>query len=83
MDLRRTIMLGSFLVSALTASGALAVPFCAVFTWGKQCRFSTEDECLRAAGSHGRCEIDTEKPPPAPGAAPFWSGDPLRHQMYL
>ena len=71
LDLRTTIVLVSFLVSSLTAGGAFAVPFCAVFTWGKQCEFATEDECLRAAGSRGRCEIDSEKHTPAPGAAPF------------
>jgi hypothetical protein len=65
------ILMVSSLLSVLTTSGAIAASYCAVFAWGKQCDYVTYDECLRAAGSHGGCEFNSQEDKPAPGTAPF------------
>jgi hypothetical protein len=71
MYMRTKIIIISSVLLALTTSGAMAGPYCAVFTWGKMCDYNDLNDCLRAAGSDGRCEI-TQKEDKAPsGAAPF------------
>ena len=56
----------------LTAGVVAAASYCAVFAWGKSCDYPTLEDCLRAAGTEGGCEVnpkDDESPPP--GTAPF------------
>lgn len=64
-----------FLLSSAVAlpQYVLAAPFCAVFSYGKQCWYYTYDECLRVAGSQGACVINQEevRPPSGGGGAPF------------
>ena len=67
--LTKLMMVG--VLSVLATSGAMAASYCAVFAWGKQCDFGTIEDCLRAAGSQGGCEIESEEDKPAPGTAPF------------
>ena len=76
------ILMVSAVVTVLTASAALAAPFCAVFVWGKQCDYGTYEECLRAAGSSGGCEFNSQEDKPAP-ARTILLGDPLRDTMHL
>lgn len=52
------VFLGGFFLSILTAAGAGAASYCAVFTWGKHCGYETYEECLRAAGNPRGCEIN-------------------------
>ena len=61
----------SSLLLALTTSVAIAAPYCAVFAWGKQCDYYDLNECLRAAGSHGGCEINQKENKAPSGTAPF------------
>ena len=74
------ILMVSAVFTVLTANGVLAAPFCAVFAWGKQCDFGTYEECLRAAGSSGGCEFNSQEDKPAPGAAPFCLVTPYETQ---
>ena len=67
----RTKIIVSFLVLALTASVASAASYCAVFAWGKSCDYINLDDCLRAAGSDGGCEINPNKDKAPAGTAPF------------
>jgi hypothetical protein len=71
MHMLTKIMMVSSLLSILTISVAMAASYCAVFAWGKQCDYVTYEECLRAAGSHGGCEINSKEEKAAPGTAPF------------
>jgi hypothetical protein len=61
----------SSLFLVLTASVAAAAPYCAVFPWGKSCDYVTLEECLRAAGSRGGCEVNPKEDEAPSGAAPF------------
>jgi hypothetical protein len=63
-------MISSVLL-ALSASGAIAASYCAVFAWGKLCDYNDLKECLRAAGSDGGCEINQEEDKAPSGTAPF------------
>lgn len=56
---------------SLTTGVALAAPYCAVFPWGKQCEYTTYEDCHQAVGSKGGCEYNPEEDKPAPGTAPF------------
>jgi hypothetical protein len=69
--MRTKIVVFSSLLLALTTSGAIAAPYCAIFAWGKLCDYSDLKECLRAAGSDGGCEINHEKDKAPSGTAPF------------
>ena len=71
MCIRDRIIIFSSLLLALTTSGAIAAPYCAIFAWGKLCDYSDLKECLRAAGSDGGCEINQEKDKASSGTAPF------------
>jgi hypothetical protein len=53
-------------------SEAMAGPFCAVFSWGKECYFFDMESCEQAAGTAGACIVNQdEAQPPSPGGAPF------------
>jgi hypothetical protein len=71
MHLRMKIIIISSLLLALTASGAIAGPYCAVFAWGKACDYNDLNECLRAAGSDGGCEMNKNENKAPSGTAPF------------
>jgi hypothetical protein len=71
MYMRTKIIIISSLLLALTASGAIAGPYCAVFAWGKVCDYNDLNECLRAAGSDGGCKINQEEDKAPSGTAPF------------
>ena len=71
MYMRTKIIIISSLVLALTASVASAAPYCAVFAWGKSCDYDDLNDCLRAAGSDGRCEINHKENKAPSGTAPF------------
>ena len=71
MPLLAKIKMVSSLVLVLTTSDAMAASYCAVFAWGKQCDFVTYEDCLRAAGSHGGCEIHSKEDKMVSDTAPF------------
>jgi len=71
MYMRTKIIIISSLLLALTTSGAIAGPYCAVFAWGKMCDYNDLKECLRAAGSDGGCEINQKEDKAPLGIAPF------------
>ena len=70
MYMRTKLIITSFLL-ALATSVAIAAPYCAVFTWGKSCDYNDLKDCLRAAGSHGECEINKREDKAPSGTAPF------------
>jgi hypothetical protein len=67
----RTKIIISFLFLALTTSVAAAASYCAVFAWGKSCDYVSLEECLRAAGSQGGCEVNPKENEASSGTAPF------------
>ena len=69
--MRTKIIILSSLLWALTTSDAIAGPYCAVFAWGKVCDYNDLNECLRAADSDGRCEINQKGDKASSGIAPF------------
>jgi hypothetical protein len=69
--MRAKIIIISSLLFALTTSVAIAAPYCAVFAWGKMCDYHDLNECLRAAGSDGGCEINQEEDKAPSGTAAF------------
>ena len=71
MYMRTTILIISSLLFALTTTVASAAPYCAVFAWGKSCGYYDLNECLRATGSDGGCEINKEEDKAPSGTAPF------------
>jgi len=71
MYMRTKIIIISSILLALTTSGAIAGPYCAVFAWGTVCDYNDLKECLRAAGSDGGCEVNQKKDKAPSGSAPF------------
>jgi hypothetical protein len=71
MYMRTKIIITSSLLLALTTSGAIAGPYCAVFAWGTSCDYKDINECLRAAGSDGGCEKNQKEDKAPSGTAPF------------
>jgi hypothetical protein len=71
MYMRTKIITISSLLLALTASGAIAGPYCAVFAWGTVCDYNDLKECLRAAGNDGGCKINQKEDKAPSGTAPF------------
>lgn len=55
----------------LVASIAVAAPYCAVFSFGKQCYYYDYSSCVQAAGSQGACVINQEEVKAPSGSAPF------------
>ena len=48
-------------VSVVLSESAIAAPFCAVFSYGKQCYYYSYNDCLRAAGRQGACVTNDEE----------------------
>jgi hypothetical protein len=65
----RTV-LGTLLASMM-ATTAMAAPFCAVFSFGKQCWYYSYDACLNAVGTSGACVINQSEVRAPSGGAPF------------
>lgn len=55
----------------LAASTTFAAPYCAVFSYGKQCYYYDYNACTQAAGSQGACVINQEEAKAPSGSAPF------------
>jgi hypothetical protein len=68
--MRTKVIVGSLLL-ALTASGVMAASYCAVFAWGKSCDYVNLEDCLRAAGRDGGCEVNPKEDKAPSGTAPF------------
>ena len=66
-----------FLVAAMaliqSSTDVETAPFCAVFSYGKQCFYFDMDGCRRAAGDSGACVInqDEVRQPLGGSGAPF------------
>jgi hypothetical protein len=71
LQMRMKILLLSSLLFALTTSVAVAAPYCAVFAWGKQCDYVDYKDCLRAAGTHGKCVTNQQEDKASSGTSPF------------
>lgn len=50
---------------------ACAAPFCAVFSFGKQCYYYDMNDCRRAAGRDGMCVVNQDEIKSQSGGAPF------------
>ena len=63
----------SFLCMAalILSESAIAAPFCAVFSYGKQCFYFSYDACLKAAGSRGACVTNDDEVHAPSSGAPF------------
>jgi hypothetical protein len=59
----------TFLVVLPIAS--YAAPFCAVFSFGKQCFYYSVEQCQKAAGSQGACIVNQDEARTPSGGAPF------------
>lgn len=46
---------------SLFAGYAFAAPYCAVFSWGKQCYYYSWSQCQQAAGSQGACIVNQDE----------------------
>jgi hypothetical protein len=58
----KSVLIGLFLATAFILSFAQqlrAAPFCAVFSYGGQCRFYTYEQCKTAVGTSGYCAVNT------------------------
>jgi hypothetical protein len=53
------------------APSLLAAPFCAVFSYGKQCYFHSLADCQSAAGSQGACVVNQSELKPPTGSTKF------------
>lgn len=58
-------------VSLFCSTSLFASPFCAVFSYGKQCYYYDMDSCRQAAGESGACVINQEEAKAPSGGAPF------------
>jgi len=60
------------LLATFISFQAAAAPFCAVFSYGKQCYYYTLQACQQAAGSSGACVVNNQGIGMSPsGGAPF------------
>jgi hypothetical protein len=48
-----------------------SAPFCAIFSYGKNCWYFSYDECLEAAGGDGACVTNQEEIRPPSGSGRF------------
>ena len=71
LRMRPKIIAITSLLLTLTASVAMAAPYCAVFAWGKQCDYVDYNECLRAAGTHGECVTNRQEDRAPSETAPY------------
>ena len=61
----------AFFILMYAASTAFAAPYCAVFSYGKQCYYYDWSTCQQAAGTQGACVINQEEAKAPSGGAPF------------
>ena len=61
----------AFIILMYAASTAFAAPYCAVFSYGKQCYYYDWSTCQQAAGTQGACVINQEEAKAPSGGAPF------------
>ena len=61
----------TFYILMLVASTTMAAPYCAIFSYGKQCYYHDWNSCQRAAGSQGACVINQQETKAPSGGAPF------------
>jgi len=61
----------ALLLALGVAPTVMAAPFCAVFSFGKQCYYYSLAQCQRAAGSQGACIINEDEVKPPSGSARF------------
>lgn len=59
------------LALSLFSGIAQAAPFCAVFSYGKQCYYYDLTSCQNAAGTSGACVTNDEETKPASGGGKF------------
>ena len=71
MNFARLFVALEFALTAMPPLSAQAAPFCAVFSYGRQCYYYTFDSCLKAAGARGACVTNDEDTRPPSGDAPF------------
>ncbi len=66
MPRRMKIFLFSFALWSLRTGVALATSYCAVYPWGKDCTYTSYEDCVIAAGSEGGCVFNPQedKTPP-------------------
>ena len=62
-----------FLILTLGADTLLSAPYCAVFSFGKQCYYYNYKSCIEAAGNQGACVINQEEVKAPSGNAPWAS----------
>lgn len=55
----------------LLSAATFAAPYCAVFSWGKQCYYYSLSACQQAAGTQGACIINPDEAKAPSGGAPF------------
>lgn len=63
--------LGILILSLSITPLAHAAPFCAVFSYGKQCFYYDYNSCLQAAGSQGACVVNQDEMRAPSSGAPF------------
>src|SRR5260221_4353065 len=68
----RIIAFAAFLIASVaTSSDAFAAPFCAVFSYGRQCFYFDMNSCRQAAGNSGACVINSDEVKAPQGGSPF------------
>ena len=67
----RTIALGILAAGLLASADVAAAPYCAVFSYGRQCWYYSYDACLQAAGTQGVCIINPNEVRAPSSGAPF------------
>jgi hypothetical protein len=70
-NLHRSYRLAIAVAMILPSAGALAAPFCAVFSYGRQCFYFNMESCLQAAGDSGACVVNGDEVQAPSGSAPF------------
>lgn len=58
-------------ILTFATSPTFAAPYCAVFSYGKQCQYYDWDSCQRAVGNEGACVINQGEAKAPLGNAPF------------
>lgn len=76
------VRVAALVVLTFATGHALAGTYCAVFSWGKQCYYSTWSACKYAAGTQGACVINQEEVKPPSGNAPFCTVSSFGTQCY-
>ncbi len=67
--MKKIIIFFMLLLSAINNS--FSAPYCAVFSWGKQCYYYDWNSCQSSAGNDGACVINQNEVKAARGNAPF------------